>query len=284
MLKKAVVISGMMMIAILMTSQTLPKEMSKAQEPEITVLLDRLADTCSLLSRALLDFICRERIRQSYYSLRQDIRGVDIFDRRPVLFLNSWVYDYQLIRESSGLIRERRILLKRGNINVRVEDAKLETHIVRFGHVIMGPLDLLSWIHQDSHDYAVIGEEKIGGQIATVIEAVPKEGVILGHLYGKIWVRTEDAGILKIEWNPRSVGNYAQVEETGRKLDMTPSITISSEFAYEKNRIRFPSRLVYKEEYLGKKHSFLRAVTEVFYDQYKFFVVDTDAVIKEPDS
>lgn len=80
-----------------------------------------------------------------------------------------------------------------------------------------------------------------------VVEAVPKPGIRLQHLFGTIWLRKKDAGILKIEWNPASINNYQGVEETAKRLHVTPSLLVISEYAYEKNGIRFPSRYTLKE-------------------------------------
>jgi hypothetical protein len=116
----------------------------------------------------------------------------------------------------------------------------------------MGPLGILRRESQADHDYRILREEEFRGEEALVIEAVPKPGVPLQHLFGRIWLRKTDAGILKIEWNPASIGNYLIVAETALRLDMTPDLLIIMEYALEKNGVRFPSRYTAKEIYRGE--------------------------------
>jgi hypothetical protein len=52
---------------------------------------------------------------------------------------------------------------------------------------------------------------------------------------------------------------------------------MTSEYAFEKNGIRFPSRYIVKGSYLGKLgRRFQRSETDVTYDRYKFFTVETE--------
>jgi hypothetical protein len=58
---------------------------------------------------------------------------------------------------------------------------------------------------------------------------------------------------------------------------MEPQITSFSEYGFEKNGLRFPSRDQTEEAYLkkdGKKY--IRAETAIIYKDYKFFTVETD--------
>jgi len=58
---------------------------------------------------------------------------------------------------------------------------------------------------------------------------------------------------------------------------LTPRITLTSEFAVEKNGLRFPSRLVAEEAYLNDRgRTFVRSTTAVAYKDFKFFTVEVD--------
>jgi hypothetical protein len=139
----------------------------------------------------------------------------------------------------------------------------------------MGPLGLLSRENQKSHDFRVLREDKIGAERAFVVEAVPKPGARSDHLIGTVWLRLGDAIVLKIEWDPASIENYAAVEQTAERFRMAPRIVMTSEFAFEKNGIRFPSRFTLREIYRKGISRFQRSEIDVLYDQYKFFTVET---------
>lgn len=260
-----------------------PSPSSEAAGRDLPSILERAAEYCDRLSRAVLNFVCRERVEEWFYLATQPIdrwAGRSFLDRRRASY--SWIFDYQLIREPSGEIRETRALLKKNGKDVLVPDAPLDTHVFSYAHVVMGPLGLLSRTNQALHDYTFVGEDKIGREPAVIIEAVPKPGVTVDHLFGKIWVRSTDAGILKIQWNPKSIGNYAQVEEIGRGFKMTPAVLLTSEYAFEKNGIRFPSRYSIKELYVRPNGArYQRSETDVKYDRYKFFMVETAVIYKE---
>jgi len=146
----------------------------------------------------------------------------------------------------------------------------------RHQHIILGPIGLLSEYWQDFYDYRIVNEEKYKRRKAIVIEAVPKFGFDLEHLYGKIWVSKDDFSILKIEWNPQSMENYKEIEKVAKELGMTPQITLTAEYAFEKNEIRFPSEYSVKEVYVdSRKRKMVKSKTRVVYRDYKFFTVET---------
>ncbi|MGD1010776.1 MAG: hypothetical protein ABR951_11590 [Candidatus Aminicenantales bacterium] len=255
-------------------------EPSAASETDLSSLLGRAADYCDKLSRTVLNFVCRERIEEWYYAPGNDVNEVT---GMGMIFISDhvercrYVYDYQLVRDRAGLIQESRTLLAEQGKKVHVPNAPLKTHIFKHAYVVMGPLGLLSRNHQVDFEYKVVREEKVGGEPAVVIEATPKPGVQLDYLFGTIWLRKRDAGILKIQWNPSSIENYAGVEEVARQLGRKPDILMTSEYSFEKNGIRFPSRYTVKESYLGKLgRRFQHSETDVTYDQYKFFTVETE--------
>lgn len=253
--------------------------LSSGDGPDLAHILTRAAEYCDKLDRAVLNFTCRETINEQ---IRPDARpGFPSSGRRRLIFgateAHHYVYDYQLIRGREGAVQETRTLLKEDGKDVSVPGAALKTRLFWHAKVVMGPLGLLSRERQADHDYRVVREETIGGEPALVVEAVPKPGVRLGHLFGTIWLRKKDAGVLKIEWNPASVDNYRGVEETARALQMIPRLLVISEYAHEKNGIRFPSRYTLKEIYSRGKSGrrFDRSEIDVVYDRYKYFTVET---------
>ncbi len=233
---------------------------------ELEQILKKAAEYCERLERVSLHFVCNEAIKERLYYFRRFYRE------------NNYVYDYQLIRKGEN-IEERRILLEENGKSRHEENAKLKTKRFWHKYVIFGPIGLLCASQQQNHDYTVENEEKIKGDRCLVIKAVPKEEVQADHLFGKIWVRKEDCSIMKIEWNQESMGNIERLEEAAKKAGAKPRITFVSEYAYEKNGIRFPSKYFVKEEYI-RWGRYKISETTTFYKDYKFFVVETEVKIK----
>jgi hypothetical protein len=254
--------------------------LSLGSGPDLPLILTKAAEYCEKLDRAVLYFVCHETITEWF---RPNARpGFPSSGHRRVVFgateTHHYVYDYQLIRSREGAVKESRTLLREDGKDVKVSEAALKTSLFWHANVVMGPLGLLSLERQADHDYRIVREEKYQGETALVVEAIPKPGIRLQHLFGTIWLRKKDAGILKIEWNPASINNYQGVEETAKRLNMTSGLLVISEYAFEKNGIRFPSRYTLKEIYSQGKSGrrFERSEIDVVYDQYKFFRVETD--------
>jgi hypothetical protein len=256
-------------------------------DPTLGLYLARAADYCDKLDRSVLNFICREEIQEWF---RPDFRPRLTYHGRRTVYVGSrerhrFLYDYQLIRDAEGFISEKRTLLKEDGKDVHIPDSPLKTRTFSHAKAVMGPLGILRRDSQADHDYRILREEEFRGDEALVIEAVPKPGVPLQHLFGRIWLRKADAGILKIEWNPASIGNYLTVAETALRLDMTPDLLVIMEYAFEKNGVRFPSRYTAKEIYRRGKSGarYQIAEVDVTYDEYKFFTVETEVEIRRGD-
>ena len=267
-------------LSVLLPAATaLPAAQARA---DLKALLDKGAEYCDKLSRSVLDFVCRERIEEWLYPEAAPVGGWSRRARSYVLVgrreTNSYTYDYQLIRDRAGSIRENRTLLLENGKSRHVPKASLKTRLFWHAFIVMGPLGVLSRERQTEHDFRIVGEDRVGKEMALVIEAVPKSGVRSDHLVGKIWLRPGDAGVLKIEWDPSSIDNYTGVEETAKRFQMTPRIVLTSEYAFEKNGIRFPSRYNVKEIYIRGGRRFQRSETDISYDQYKFFTVETQVI------
>jgi hypothetical protein len=281
-----ILVFGAFLLALFVTAaDTGRRQIKPAGDPttspaDLGLLLEGAAAYCDRLSRSVLDFVCRERIEEWSYP------DASLISRMPKWNFvyagqresHAYQYDYQLVRDRTGSIRESRILLREGKRDMHVPDASLKTRYFWHADIVMGPLGLLSRERQADHDYRIVREGQEGRERIVVIEAVPKPGVAAGHLVGTIWLRQKDAGILKIEWDPSSIDNYAGVKETAERFRMTPRIVLSSEYGIEKNGIRFPSRYVVDETYVRGGRHFQRSQTQVIYDQYRFFTVETEVI------
>jgi hypothetical protein len=165
------------------------------------------------------------------------------------------------------------------------ENALLETLAFRHQHVLLRTVDLFGEFGNTLNDYRLIGDEILYGEEAIVIEAVPKNayehrfliGTDPSYLLGKIWVNKKDSSILRIIWNPIVIRNFQNIEEIAKRYKTEPRITIISEYQFEKNGIRFPSRLSVEEAYISNAGlKFVRSKTEIVYKDYKFFIVQTE--------
>jgi hypothetical protein len=83
---------------------------------------------------------------------------------------------------------------------------------------------------------------------------------------------------LKIEWEQRALGGFEGVEKKSAEgFEVKPSVTFISEFAIERNGIRFPTKQLISETYFSPetKKRFIRSETTVIYDNYKFLTEET---------
>ncbi len=243
-------------------------------------LLKRCAAYCERLSRASLNFVCRERIEETvYFGLRRSGLKRTYWNafRRSWALRNVYVYDYQLIQKS-GFLEESRTLLEENGRPRNERNAPLKTDRFDHKYVVLGPIGLLAADWQARNEFRMIERTKVGRDEAVIIEVRPRGEPLHGHLYGRIWVRAADAGILRIEWAPESLGNYAQMLEFAASSRATPEVEFASEYGLEKNGVRFPTRYRISEAYRGRwgRPAFPQSETVVVYGAYKFFTVETE--------
>lgn len=269
-----------------------PKICASAQEQELIliVILPRCAQYCDKLMAAVLDFVCLEKIheyvvgpteppeilRRSKFAYR--LRRRAFFDEAAKT-TNDYLYDYQLV-SNKRKVEERRILLRKNGKSRHREDAPLET---RFAHknLVYGPISLLSQHAQLEHDYRVICD----GEDTIVLEAVPKDPENVEHLYGQIWISKTDFSIARIEWYENAVKGIDILEIITQDGKVKPGFRLATEFNFEKNGIRFPSRHQFTEMYVpidgeASGDLFVKSEKVVEFTDYRFFIVETDVVIK----
>ena len=244
------------------------------QKKEIVLkeILSACVQYCDKLKEARLDFTCVEEIEEIIFS---PINTISSYSFRPFKRQQKkYVYDYQLMKEGKT-ITERRILLKENGKDKYDEDAKLKTQQFDYKFVINGPIGVIDRDWQKNFDYKIIGNEEINEKMTVVLEAIPKSPTTIDHLFGRIWIDLDDFGIMKIEWNQKSLGNYEAVEKTAKMLNAVPHIKLCSEYFYEKNGIRFPSKYTIEEMYKSGLRVLTKSKLTVNYEDYKFFTVET---------
>jgi hypothetical protein len=265
---------------------------AQSKPADLAAILKSCAAYCDKLSGSILDFVCLERVEETIAEIRMARPAVTLGGSSariysgPMVMVrkkarSKYLYDYQLVRTRSGEIKETRVLFEENGRKVEEKEASLKTRVFIYKYVVMGPVGLLGREEQENFDFSVVKETTLKKQPVVIIQAAPKPGAAGNVLYGKVWVRKSDAEILRIEWQPESMGNYEGIEEMARQLGMKPRLSFVSEYDFEKNGIRFPSRYEIEEAYSSKVRApLVRSRTEVTYEAYKFFTVETGVVIR----
>lgn len=281
----------LLFLIILIFFQYIPaqdKPTIAADKVKLAAILKKTREYCTKLENSAFHFVCLEEVTEKISipeGLTQDITAVNLRDfdssthrlkRTGKTDVNTFLYDYQLIRKE-GQDEETRVLLEKNKKKIHRKGALLEIQQFRYEKLIFGPSGLLSQYWQRYHDYEIVREEMLNGEKIVVIEAVPKPSLSENYPFGKIWVRESDFAILKIEWDEKSLEHLQSIKERAERYRAEPRITLISEFGYEKNEIRFPSRFTFEEAYLDTKgEKFIRLEITVVYKDYKFFTVDVD--------
>ncbi|MCJ7486876.1 MAG: hypothetical protein MUQ25_12030 [Candidatus Aminicenantes bacterium] len=290
-------------------AQVKPAKTSSAQAvpADLADILERCAAYCDRLSGAILDFVCLERIEEMVANVvigdpttgaaiagfedSGDLIGIaKSSDPGQVAFTvstkkkvrSSFVYDYQLVRDRTGQITETRTLVKENGRTVLEKNAPLKTRVFSYKYIVMGPVAMLGRDRQDLFDFKIIKETTLGKERAVIIQATPKPGWHGDILSGKIWVRKSDAAVLKIEWSPESIGHYARVLALAKQIGANARLTLTTEFAFEHNGVRFPSRYTIEEMYLfSTRTPLVFSMTEVTSADYKYFTVETGVTVRK---
>ena len=279
--------------------------------PRLERILAESADYCDRLSEVVLDFVCRESIKEEASQNQPEMGRVDMrvlssgrssqmFDMRhreqiPTRFRegphraskekNFYVYDYQLIKKGD-VIDESRTLLRENGKRKNEKNAPLKTKHFYSKRAIFGPLGLLSRKQQQKYDYQIVDSGKVLGRKAIVIEAVPKEPDPANPNFGKIWLDKKDFSVLRIDVAQDSLAGMSD----NKTWDIRRDVSVSHLYDFEKNGIRFPSKTVFEEDYRAArveshpqrpthtktKSSLKWAKVEIDYSRYKFFTVDWD--------
>lgn len=250
------------LMAAICVSSVQPNTREQADQLRLAAILKKSEEYCRRLDKAALDFVCLEEVTEaSRYFTPQT---------------NVYLYDYQFIRKNQ-VIKEKRNLIAVNGKKKNVQDSSSHAVMFRYENVLFGPIGLLSKSWQAYHDYKLIGEDTINKEKAVVIEATPGPALTEPHCYGKIWIKEDDGTVLKIVWDQKSLGNFQSVEEWAKSFDAEPRITAFSEYGFEKNGLRFPSRNYTEQAYIKKDNrKFVNAEMSILYKNYKFFTVETE--------
>ena len=271
------------LIAGLCLSFVQPDAQEQAERARLAAILQKSEEYCRRLEKAVLDFVCLEEVTEAsrYYASDSDDYRFDYqFDRINASRNHTpqkdvYLYDYQFIRKGMET-QEKRNLISVNGKKKNIQDSSLLTAMFFYKNVLFGPAGLLSKSWQGYFDYKLVGEDVVNKEKTVVIEATPGPSLTEPHLYGRVWVKEDEGSILKIVWDQKSLGNFQSIEEWAKANDAEPRVTAYSEYGFEKNGLRFPSRN-YAENAIIKKGGQKYVLTQISvrYKNYKFFTVET---------
>lgn len=247
---------------------------------KLVSILDHSKEYCQRLGKAALDYVCLESISEKFKDTIYYVeRAGTLLNRsveREIWKKNTFVYDYQFIRKNNRLT-EKRILIEEDGRKTDQEETRLKTETFSYKNVMFGPINILDVDRQSLFDYSLMGSEKVLGESALIIQAKPKPEVETGTPWGRVWVNERFYTILKIEWSQETMSRTQVIKNRAKKMKGRPKITQTTEFGFEKNGIRFPSRFTIEEAYIKKNgKKVLTAELHVNYKDYRFFTVETD--------
>jgi hypothetical protein len=284
------------------------QELSSPQSDpfELGLILKSAREYCRRLEQAALDFVCLEEVTEKVDISRDSkeppvqkapdvanpTRGVSgsgyMSSGRPISFNpgssdkreHTFVFDYQFIRRE-GKVEEKRVLLEKDGKKATENTPLPPTRAFNFSDILLAPVRLLDERLQGFYVYRLTGHETLDGVECRVLEVAPRFSTISSCLGGKIWLKADDASVLRIEWDPSTFGNYETVRARAKGYKATPEVRSYSEFGVEKNGLRFPSIDFTEEAYRGAGGKlFVRAKTSVVYRNHKFFTVETQTIVK----
>jgi len=272
------------------------------QSMELKKILEAGAAYCRGLSGAAMDFVCVETIKTTDYAMylpkkaaseetktkteaadsgtlimiagRRSPLGRDPYNTKT----NRFVCDYQMIKKGAQ-IEERRILIKERGKSVQGENRSLTEKRYAILQPLFAPALVLMEDKQKFYKFRIVGEERIRGRPAAVVEAVALSGAPAGVPRAKIWVARDTYQVLQCETYGIPVEGYEFVFQEASSIGISPVGAVTTAFDVEKNGLLFPSRVSLLIEYpvnvwgVGKR---TKVETEIRYDQYRFFVVETD--------
>ena len=99
-------------------------------------ILRNVAEYCERLDHSVLDFICLENIEERFYKIPRNSKKTSPFK------LNTYTYDFQMIKKSEEIEETRRLLKKNGEV-LDGKITELETDLFKYGKITIAPIRLL---------------------------------------------------------------------------------------------------------------------------------------------
>jgi hypothetical protein len=160
--------------------------------------------------------------------------------------------------------------------------ARLEEKRITALKPLFASIKILGEDRQLFFRFKLLGDEKLRGRDAYVIGASPKTGAPGGVRKAKVWIDKSTFQILQSEIQGVPPEGYEVVLDEANQIGKELNFTMKASYSIEKNGVLFPSETEVLVEYplnfwgITKR---TRLETEIRYDQYKFFTVNTESQI-----
>ncbi len=263
----------------------------------VAQVLARAGQYGQRLSDAVMDFVCEEKIRDTHFSLRNNLKteydiimvGREreyprIVSKIPRLVMDpsktkriNYVCDYQVVRKD-GALNERRILLKENRVSFNDPAKLLEDRRIALLSPLFTPLRILLPEKQAAYFFRIREEDTIRGLNVYVLEASPKSGDEDGIWSAKLWIDKVKFAVLKCEIEGIPVDGYEDILEDCANLNIRPNFITTHEYKLEKEGILFPWRSQVRVGYpdISPEATIPKSDIAFSYDKYRFFTVSSD--------
>ncbi len=271
--------------------------------PELKKVLELSAAYCQKLSDAAMDFVCEESIKDTDYNLYipKEMKSVNSVDKTEITSsgmirvlstprllapnpfktkTNRYVCDYQMIKKNDR-IEERRIILQENGRSVK-EKNLLEEKRFAVLRPLFASVKILGSDRQSLFSFRLLAEDRIQGRDTYVVEAWPRTGAPGGVRQAKIWVDKTTSQIIRSEIQGIPAEGYENVLEEAAQIGKDLIFTMTADYTVEKNGVLFPGQAEVIVEYPLNFWGYskrTRVATEIRYDKYKFFTVNTESQI-----
>jgi hypothetical protein len=229
-----------------------------------------------LEARAAKGEIADERVSDDPLRRARVVARWQVMDPQKTKRTN-FLCDYQIIRKEGSLF-ERRFVLKDNGRSVADTHKLLEEK--RFSGLgsLLTPLRVLARDQQSKFDYALVGQEKVNGEAAHIVKAVPKSGDENGIWSARIWVDIKTFRILKCEIEGIPLDGFEDVLNDCVILNIKPIFLTTHEYRMERGGILLPWRSKVQVAYPGidPTYAIPKDSVALAYDKYRFFTVETD--------
>lgn len=263
-----------------------PHKTRKIKDQEtLDAILKKTGDYCEKVKAMALFYVCREKVEDERHLferknlLKFSLSAIENIKPRRIR-TKTYTYDYQLIKKGEEL-KEKRILLEEDGEEKYEENIEFRPVKYSGTYMVYGPVGFLSKQWQQHFEYNIVGKDVIDDKKAIIIESTPKKEREVNYNFGRVWVDEKDFSILKIEYDPRSIKDYEDELLESPIGDLSKKVIWATHFGVEKNGVRFPSRQLIQEFYVNSEGENLLIEKIAFrYEDYKFFIVETDVIYK----
>lgn len=272
------------------------EELSALPNEELQMVLDKCTEYCLKLSESALYYICHEEIKEKFKKIKKKEGAALLVFGSPslnsdeymkaeddkLLILGSteknvYVYDYQLIKKE-GNIEEKRVLMEKDGKDVKLEDVPQGTKPSYTLKPVLVPVQIFGIEHRSRFSFKLVGDKKINGKLAYVIEASLRPGQTGYIRRGRIWADKSDFRIVKVEVETDFVEGFEQILAECNQYYLKPHFKSTYYYEIDKNGLLFPTRSKIRVEYSGflRAKRRLKSEVKVTYRNYQFFTVEVD--------